>query len=143
MRQNLLKKSTQFFTCFFVKPVFCFSTVLIFFGLTSCATTTPPQKSNFTPAVAKSLLVKGKTTQSEILKVWGSPNISTQNSEGQTVWTYNKQSFEASSSAGVGTLFLITGSKAVSQAATASFDVIITFDSQDIVQEFSITSSQF
>ena len=121
------------------------SIVLSFLGffLLSCKTTEPPQKTNFTPGVAKSLLVRGKTTQAEIIKVWGSPNIVTQNAEGQTVWTYSKQSYDAKSSGSMGHFFIMGGSNAVSKTATASFDVIITFDKQDIVQDFSITSSQF
>lgn len=117
--------------------------ILVFVFCLSCTTTIPPQKSNFTPGVAKTLLVKGKTTQSEIVHLWGSPNIVTRNASGQTVWTYNKQSFDAESKSGMGHLFLFSGSTAVSKSATSSFDVVITFDSNDIVQDFSITSSQF
>ena len=122
--------------------IYCiFFVVIFFFG---CATTmTPPQKSNFTPGKAEMLLVKGKTTKSDIVKEWGSPNIVTQNAEKQTVWTYSKQSYDTKSTSGVGTLFFVTGAQAVSKGATSSFDVVIAFDSKDIVQDFSITSSQF
>ena len=118
-----------------------FVSAVLFMG--ACATMDTPQKSNFTPGVAKSLLVKGKTTQADIVKVWGSPNVVTRNAQGEEVWTYSKQSYDAKSSAGMGTLFLVTGSKAVSQSAVSSFDVVVTFDSQDVVRDFSISSSQF
>ena len=123
-------------------PAFSFVMFFVVF-LFGCQTTAPPQKTHFTPGVAQSLLVKGKTTQAEILRVWGSPNIVTQNANGQKVWTYSKQSFAVKSSSGVGTLFLATGAKAVGESATSSFDVVITFDAGDIVQDFSITSTQF
>ena len=115
---------------------------LIFF-LFGCQTTEPPQKTNFTPGVAQSLLVKGQTTKADIVAQWGSPNIVTRNASGQTVWTYSKQSYDTKRKEGVGTLFLISGAQAVNQSATSSFDVVITFDSKDIVQDFSVTSSQF
>ena len=47
---------------------------IFLFGITvfiAGCTTTPPQKSKFTPAVAKSLLKKGVTTQAQVLSVWG------------------------------------------------------------------------
>ena len=119
-----------------------FFLVIINVFIIACATTAP-QKSHFTPAVAKSLLIKGQTTQADVLKVWGSPNITTRNSEGLTVWTYSKQSYDTKNSSGFASLFLVGGAQAVSKGASASFDVMITFDSNDVVQDFSITSSQF
>jgi len=102
-----------------------------------------PQKSNLTAGSAKVMLIKGKTTQAEIVKVWGSPNIVTQSSTGETVWTYSKQSYDTKSSSFAGGLFIIGGGQAVSQSATSSFDVVITFDKNDIVKDFSVISTRF
>ena len=118
--------------------------ILFLVGLLGCQTTQEvPQKSNLTAGSAKTLLVKGKTTQSEILKIWGSPNIVTQSSNGETVWTYSKQSYDTESSSFVGGLFVIAAGSAVSKGATSSFDVVITFDDKDVVKDFSVTSTQF
>lgn len=109
-----------------------------------CQTTQKaPQKSNLTAGSAKVLLVKGQTTQVDILRSWGSPNIVTQSSQGETVWTYSKQSYDTKSSSFAGGLFVMGGGQAVSRGATSSFDVIITFDQNDIVKDFSVTTTQF
>ena len=102
-----------------------------------------PQKSNLTAGSAKILLVKGKTTQADILKAWGSPNIVTQSSNGEAVWTYSKQSYDTKSSSFAGGLFVIGGSQAVSKGAVSSFDVVITFNQNDVVKDFSVASTQF
>ena len=104
---------------------------------------TAPQKSNLTAGSAKTLLVKGQTTQADILKAWGSPNIVTQSSTGETVWTYSKQSYDTQSSSFAGGLFVIGGGQAVSKGAVSSFDVVITFNKKDIVKDFSVSSTQF
>ncbi len=101
------------------------------------------QKSNFTPGIAKKLLVKGETTQAQILKTWGSPNIVTQKSNGEAVWTYSKQSFDSKNEASAGSIIIFGRGSASHQTTTSSFDAVITFDAQDIVKDFSLTSTQF
>ena len=117
--------------------------IMCLFFLMACTTTQSPQRARFTPAVAKVLLKKGMTTQAEILSQWGSPNMVTRNASGAEVWSYSKQSFDAKKSSGGGAFFFVGGSSAVSSATTSSFEVIITFDSNDVVQDFSITSTQY
>ena len=62
------------------------------FTLSSCIT--PPEEnmpnSPFTPGQVTLTLKKGITTQTEVLNTFGSPNIVTQDSEGDAVWTYQK-----------------------------------------------------
>ena len=102
-----------------------------------------PQKSNLTPGVVKTSIKKGVTSQTEILKLMGSPNIISKNKAEEEVWTYSRQSFDAKSGSFGGGLILFGGAKAFSSSASASFDLIITFDSADIVKEYSLISSQF
>ena len=121
-----------------------FISLILIASFWGCQTTQEaPQKSNLTAGSAKTLLVKGQTTQADILKAWGSPNIVTQSSMGETVWTYSKQSYDTHSSSFAGGLFVIGGGEAVSKGATSSFDVVITFNKKDIVKDFSVTSTQF
>ena len=60
----------------------------------------------------------------------------TRNSSGREVWTYSKQSYDAKSSTGFGSLVFVGGASAVGSASTAAFEVLITFDSKDIVEDF-------
>ena len=128
------------------RPIFCLITILftsVF--VISCASPSriSPQNSRLTHANVKRLLKKGKTTQSQVLKALGSPNITTRNSKGEEVWTYTRQSSSSKSESAYGTLLFVGGSKAASSDSVKSFDLIITFDSRDVVRDYSVVTSQF
>ena len=46
----------------------------------------PTQKSNLTFGVVKSKIIKGSTTQAEILEIFGSPNLVSKNKSNNEVW---------------------------------------------------------
>ncbi len=113
--------------------------------MSSCSSTrgVPEHKTNLSYGTIKGKVRKGETTQEEIIKIFGSPNIVTKNKSGLEVWTYSKQSAQAKSGNTYGTLLIFGGSSAYSNTSTESFDLIITFDKNDIVQEYSVVSSKF
>ena len=115
---------------------------LLMFSTLSCASK-PRQKSNLSAGVVKTQVKKGITSQSEIIKLLGSPNIITKNKAGDEVWTYSRQSFDSQSGGFGGGLLFFGGDKAFSSSASSTFDLIITFDKNDIVKDYSIVSSQF
>lgn len=113
-----------------------------------CATFPKPdesaQQSNLTHGTVKSQITKGKTTQAEILQIFGAPNITTKNKDQQEVWNYHKISYESfGASKNDVYFFLQGGSRAVSSTTSRSFDLIITFDSNDVVTDYSVISAQF
>ena len=70
--------------------------ILLFFSLLfsiSCnsykygANAEPTQKSNLTFGVVKSKIIKGNTTQSEILEIFGAPNLVSKNKSNNEVWS--------------------------------------------------------
>jgi len=103
----------------------------------------PAQASNLTFAAVKKWIIKGETTQEEILKIFGSPNIITKNKQNDEVWNYNRMSFKATSGEDNRTGLFWDGSRAVSTSTTASFDLIIIFDDKDVVKEYSVISAKF
>lgn len=103
----------------------------------------PAQLSNLTFAIVKSKIVKGQTTQEEILKIFGSPNIITKNRNNDEVWNYSKMSYRATSGEDNREGLFWSGSRAVSSTTTASFDLIITFDENDVVIDYSVISAKF
>ena len=117
--------------------------ILLLFLAVSCVTTQAPQKSNLTPGVVKTQIQKGITSQAEIVRLLGSPNIITKNRDGEEVWTYSRQSFDVESGGFAGGLLVFGGSKAFSSASSNSFDLVITFDGKSVVKEYSVVSSQF
>ncbi len=107
-----------------------------------------PQKSNLTYGTVKSQIVKGQTTQPEVIQILGSPNMVSKTKGGDEVWTYSKQSVDSASrqsAYGLGIPFLagFNSSKASSSTSVSTFDLMITFDSNDVVKDYSVVSSQF
>lgn len=75
--------------------------ILLFFSLLfsiSCnsykygANAEPTQKSNLTFGVVKSKIIKGNTTQSEILEIFGAPNLVSKNKSNNEAWNCNATS---------------------------------------------------
>jgi len=101
-------------------------------------------QSSLTFAVVKSKIIKGQTTQDEILKTFGSPNIITKNRSNDEVWNYNRMSYRAVSGTNQGPAGIFSsGERAMSTATTESFDLIITFDDNGVVKDYSVISAKF
>jgi outer membrane protein assembly factor BamE (lipoprotein component of BamABCDE complex) len=119
--------------------------VITFFS--GCATfpqtDVPAQKSNLSVGMVKKVIKKGETTQAEILEWFGSPNLVTKNRSNDEVWNYNRMSFEAKAGADGGSLILWGGSRAMATTTTKSFDLIITFDSNDVVKDYSVIYASY
>lgn len=99
----------------------------------------PAEKSNLTMGVVKSRIIKGETTQDEILKLFGSPNLVSKNKSNREVWSYNKMSVEQKA----GSTDFFAGQRASQSSSSRSFDLIITFDEKDIVADYSVISTAF
>lgn len=115
---------------------------LLFFNCTSYKygeNSEATQKSNLTFGVVKSKIEKGKTTQEEILKIFGSPNLTTKNKSNNEVWSYNKMSVQTRK----GSSEVFFGQKASASVNSQSFDLIITFDNLDIVVDYSVISTSY
>jgi len=116
--------------------------------VSGCATFPKPdesaQQSNLTHGSVKSQITKGKTTQSEVLSIFGAPNITTKNRNQQEVWNYHKISYESFGARKNDVYFFLQGgSRAMSSTTSRSFDLIITFDDKDVVVDYSVISAQF
>jgi hypothetical protein len=124
-----------------LKKIFC---LLLLLSLLGCSSTTvPKQKSNLTVGVIKSEVVKGATTQTEILGIFGAPNMITKNRTNNEVWSYNKMSSESTQNSSFRDFWLVGSNSALSTSTTSSFDWIITFDEDDIVEDYSLISSVY
>lgn len=113
--------------------------------ISGCATFGVKEMSNtnLTAGKVKMEIKKGKTTQAEILQIFGAPNIITKNRSNDEVWNYNRMSYEAVYGSDFGGLIFWGGSRAVSSATTKSFDLIIIFDENGIVKDYSIIAASF
>lgn len=97
------------------------------------------ESSNLTYGIVKSKIVKGETKQSEILELFGSPNIVTKNKSNKEVWSYNKMSVEKKG----GQTSFLAGERASTSSSSKSFDLIISFNDDDTVNDYSVVSTKF
>ena len=101
------------------------------------------EKSNLTAGMVKKTIIKGITTQNEILKVFGGPNIITKNKSGNEVWTYDTISVVKSGEEGYWNVVVGGVSGGKSSASTRTFTLMIEFDSNEVVKECSYRTSAF
>lgn len=121
-----------------MKKIYLISLLSLF--LIGCATTQIPSK--FKMSVIESKITKGETTKTDVLKEFGEPNIITKNTQTPGVaeiWTYSK--FSMNVGGNWATIFLLGGFGASS--STKSVTLMIYFDENEIVKDYSITTSQF
>lgn len=122
------------------KIIYLFVFALLISG---CASVQPVQKGNLTPGMARTKIIKGQTTQNEILEVFGAPNIVTKNKSGNEVWTYDKASVETGTSSVYGTVLIVGGIGSRSSSSANTFTLMIEFDDKDVVKDFSYRSASF
>ena len=69
------------------------------------------EKNRLTTGQVQLTLRKNETTQTEVLESFGAPNLVTTNSEGEEVWTYQRNAtvVNANSSSAYGTVILFGG----------------------------------
>ena len=125
--------------------------VIFFFSLLlfSCAANNQSE-NRLTLGTVQSHVLKGKN-QTEILKNLGSPNIITKDGQGREGWTYDRVSKESSSREGVGFLLFNPAtwfgggatSYGKSSSSSKSLTVIITFDDNKTVLDFTYQSLKF
>ena len=129
---------------------------LAFLGtlLSGCVATAPvaepTERNRLTSGQVQLTLKKNVTTQSEVLEAFGAPNLVTLNSEGEDVWTYQKNATvaKATSSSAYGTIILFGGSSKTAgfEQSSRTMTLIIKFRDKDgvkVVSSFASRASSF
>ena len=92
-------------------------------------------------------LRSGVTTKNEVLESFGAPNITTRDSEGKEVWTYQRYGrvIESSRAASYATVLLFGSQQQRGgvESSNRSMTLIITFNDDDIVDSFNSRYSSF
>ena len=128
------------------KHNFTFICTLLLF---SCAANNQSE-DRLTLGTVQSHVSKGQN-QTDILKILGSPNIITMDVQGREVWTYDRISKKSSSRGGFGFLLFNpltwfgggATSYGESSSSSKSLTVIITFDDNKNVSDFTYQSLEF
>ena len=125
--------------------VFIFSILLA-----GCVTAPEPltkKNSELTQGMVQMNLEVGKTTKSDVIETFGSPNITTRDSSGNEVWTYQRQAQVSQSSSSSGFIFVIIAGKSAEasgfETSSRMMTLIIKFDGNDIVSDFKSRESNF
>lgn len=129
--------------------------LLLINGCAAIKETVNYQRSNLTFGMVKKNLIKGQTTQSEILNLFGAPNITTTNKSGEEIWTYDKIAVTKEDAAagltigggGLAGAGVIGGAASVSGSNSStscrSITLIITFGEKDIVKDYAVMAQEF
>ena len=125
--------------------VFIFSILL-----TGCVTAPEPltkKNSELTQGMVQMNLEVGKTTKADVLETFGAPNITTRDSSGNEVWTYQRQAQVSQSSSSSGFIFVIIAGKSAEasgfETSSKMMTLIIKFDGNDLVTDFKSRESNF
>jgi len=97
---------------------------LLSFFIMGCASVQPAQKSNLTVGMVNKTIVKGQTTQNDILQTFGAPNIITKNKSGKEVWTYDKVSAASSGASPISRVTFSTGKPGKETSFIPAFEII-------------------
>ena len=118
--------------------------------LSGCVTAPEPltkKNSELTQGMVQMNLEVGKTTKSDVIETFGSPNITTRDSSGNEVWTYQRQAQVSQSSSSSGFIFVIIAGKSAEasgfETSSKMMTLIIKFDENDIVTDFKSRESNF
>ena len=87
-------------------------------------------------------IVKGQTKQSEIMEVFGPPDLVTHKKDLQ-VWTYDKIRYDIHQSDTYWTVLLGGASDTYMKSGSTSTMLIIYFNNDDIVQDYRMNVTRF
>ena len=123
--------------------------LLVALVVASCAAHQPVTDRNnqLTHGNVQMNLEVGVTTQAQVLEVFGAPNITTIDSSGQEVWTYQRHATvaQATGSSNYWTVVLVGGASGSSgfERSSRTITLIIKFDESNTVVEFNSRASNF
>lgn len=86
----------------------------------------------------KKEIIKGVTTEANVMRLLGMPTIVTPNSIGDEVWFYKNLTYSFQQSNNGKSLILWEVANADSTSPTRSFNLLITIDQNDIVKDFKL-----
>ena len=125
--------------------VFIFSVLLT--GCITAPETLTKKNSELTQGMVQLKVQVGKTSKTEILETFGAPNITTRDSSGDEVWTYQRQAQtnQSSSQSGYWTIILAGKTSKASGFETSSrmMTLIIKFDNNEVITDFKSRESNF
>lgn len=125
---------------------------MVAFTLVGCASNPSSMESTapnnpFTHGNVQLTLKKGVTTQAEVLETFGAPNVATVDSDGNEVWTYQKNATvsKTTDNTAYGTVILAGGRTSSSgfEQSSRTMTLILKFDASKKVIDFKSMTTSF
>jgi outer membrane protein assembly factor BamE (lipoprotein component of BamABCDE complex) len=111
--------------------------------VTGCTSTnTAVQEEQMTVAKAQSEIKIGMPS-SQVVEVLGSPNMVTTDDQRRETWVYDRVSQQVSSSSSGAWLLIAGGSSASQSSNSRTLTIIVKFDENSKVRDFSYRTSTF
>ena len=124
--------------------------LLLAASLSACVAFPAPfseRNSELTQGNVQLHLEVGKTTKTQVLEVFGAPNVTTRDGAGREVWSYQRaaQVQQSASREGYWTILLAGQSSRASgfERSSRMTTLIIKFDARDVVSDFRSRTSNF
>ena len=107
-----------------------------------CASPPPPVPSNLTAGMAKKVIMKGQTTQAEVIEVFGPPDLVTHRDDMQ-IWTWDRIRQDVKQSSDYLALLVYGREGSTTSSSTRTTMLIVYFDADDVVQEYRMITTRF
>ncbi len=119
-----------------------FTLVAVLIMLAAGCASTPLGPSNLTPGMAKKVIMKGQTTQAEVIEVFGPPDLVTHRDDMQ-IWTWDRIRQDVKQSSDYLALLVYGRQGSTTSSSTRTTMLIVYFDADDVVQEYRMILSRF
>jgi len=118
--------------------------------LSACVSAPQPvtvRNSELTQGNVQMNLSVGQTTKADVLETFGAPNVTTRDGSGVEVWSYQRQAQvnQSSQRSGYWTIYFLgsTSQSSGFESTSRMMTLIVKFDGDDVVTDFSSRSSNF
>lgn len=129
-----------------------FTLIAIVLLSVSCSSTSKPSATKINALEVTEKLVKGQTTQAQVLENFGAPDIVEKTPEGD-MWAYNRQNSESNSTGGgfnqyipTGYYYLLSSVHAGSEkntSSTNSASLVLFFSAKKILRTYTYRTEKY
>ena len=95
-------------------------------------------RGSLTAGMVKKSVIRGETTQTEVLEIFGPPDLLTHTAGAET-WTYDKTTYDFETTSSYFTVVLAGAGKDTARSSSRSTMVIIYFDANEVVRDFRLS----
>lgn len=100
--------------------------------------TRPVQKGHLTASKGEKEIFKSRTIRMEVFQLFGPPDFTTMDGDGNEVWNYNKMPYAMTEGDDGGSLIFWRSSRSMRNSPEKSYNLIIVFDRKSIIQDYRV-----